>query len=175
MCTAVFGGFYGFTHREKIYDIVGIHPKDFVRGSEQLANGKEPEKIDALTTTINGYSASISKAADGQFWTQAKVNTTVIKFLVDTGASVVALTPMDARRAGFQPHDLHYTAPVNTAAGKVMGAPIHLSKVSVGNVSVRNVRAIVIPEGLSHSLLGMSYLGKLQKVEATKKTLILRK
>ena len=175
ICTAVFGGFYGLIHREAIYEFIGVHPRDFVQSSTDNVNMVAPEPASSQKTTMHGSSASIPKAKDGQFWTEAKVNTTVIRFLVDTGASVVALTPMDAKRAGFRTQDLHYTSPINTASGQIMGAPIHLSRVSVGNVTVRNVRAVVIPKGLSHSLLGMSYLGKLQKVEASRKLLILRK
>jgi aspartyl protease family protein len=123
---------------------------------------------------ISGSAASIRKANDGQYWTEARVNSTSIRFLVDTGASVVALTPLDAQKAGIRPKQLKYNAPVNTAAGQIMAAPIMLDVISVGNVTVRDVRGVVIPDGLPHSLLGMSYLGELQRVEATKTALILR-
>lgn len=169
------GGFYLFTHRPLIYEFIGIHPQDIV---DARAAREEAATIttaaEVTTVSLGGSAASIRKAQDGQFWTDARVNSSHIRFLVDTGASVIALTPTDARKAGFNPKVLEYTAPINTAAGQIMAAPITLKFVSVGNVSVRNVRAVIIPQGLTHSLLGMSFLGELQRVEATKETLILR-
>lgn len=176
MAAALIGAsMMAFVNREAIYEIVGIHPADIVEAkkqresSDQLAMVNEPEP-----PKVSGSAASIRKAADGQFWTEARVNSTTVKFLVDTGASVVALTPEDALKAGFQHRNLVYNAPVNTAAGQIMAANIELKVITIGGVTVRNVRGIVIPDGLSHSLLGMSFLGELQKVEATKSALILR-
>jgi len=168
-------GTMAFVNREAIYDMAGIHPADIVQAkqdreaAENIAVVSEPEP-----PKTNGAVASIQKAADGQYWTEARVNSTTIKFLVDTGASVVALTPEDAQRAGFQLRDLVYDAPVNTAAGRIMAARIDLKVISIGGVTVRKVRGVVIPDGLTHSLLGMSFLGELQKVEATRTALLLR-
>ena len=168
-------GVLAFVNRDVIYEIVGFHPSNMVAENviqpapDTIALVAQPE-----TTQLSGSAASIRKAEDGQFWTEARVNSTTIRFLVDTGASVVALTPMDARKAGFRVKQLTYNAPINTANGQIMAAPIELKIISVGSVTVRNVRGVVIPEGLSHSLLGMSFLGELQRVEATKASLILR-
>jgi len=171
----VVGGFFALTQRETIYEFIGIHPSDI---ADARANRLEQadQKTDQLEVTmlIGGSSTSINKASDGHFWAEARVNSGSVRFLVDTGASVVALTPLDAQKAGFNLHTLNYTAPINTAAGRIMAAPIKLDLVSVGNVTVRNVRAVVIREGLPQSLLGMSYLGELQKVEASRDLLILR-
>ena len=169
------GGALAFVNRAVIYDMVGFHPSDLAKAREQA---QPPETIavvkEPVTSRLSGSAASIRKAEDGQFWTEARVNSTTIKFLVDTGASVVALTPLDAQRAGFRPKELTYNIPINTANGQIMAAAIDLKIISVGSVVVRDVRGVIIPEGLSHSLLGMSFLGELQKVEATKSSLILR-
>lgn len=155
-----------FVNREAVYEFIGIHPADIVKArqdheaSEQIAGVSEPE-----LPKLSGAGASIRKADDGQYWAEARVNSTTIKFLVDTGASVVALTTMDAQKAGFQLRDLIYDAPVNTAAGQIMAARIELKVISIGGVTVRKVRGVVIPDGLSQSLLGMSFLGELQKVK----------
>lgn len=173
IATVILGaGIYAFTHRPMIYELIGFHPKDMVRAEEVNTAIDEAKPVE--TPTISGSAAFIPKADDGQFWTEARVNTTTIRFLVDTGASIVALTPTDAQKAGFQMRELSYNAPVNTAAGQIMAAPIELEIISVGNVTVRDVRGVVIPEGLTHSLLGMSFLGELQKVEASRTSLILR-
>ena len=176
-------GFIALTQREAIYEFIGVHPSDIVQARANRAQARanlmgevsEPQTAPVRTMVVtNGSSTSISKAADGHFWVEARVNSSSVKFLVDTGASVVALTPLDAQLAGINLQTLKYTAQVNTASGPVMAAPVTLSVISVGNVSVRNVRAVVISKGLPHSLLGMSYLGELQTVEVSKGAMILR-
>lgn len=111
---------------------------------------------------------------DGQFWTQARVNTGSVRFLVDTGAGMVALTEMDAKKAGIKTRDLVYDLPIRTAGGENMAARIVLDRVSVGAITVKDVDAMVVPTGLDVSLLGMTYLGELQSIQATPDALTLR-
>ncbi len=118
---------------------------------------------------------ALVKSADGHFWAQGKVNGHSIRFMVDTGASTVTLTMVDARRVGYRKKDLRFVVPVSTAAGQVMGAPIRLEKLSIGGIVLRDVDALVLPKGLQTSLLGMSYLGRLSRFEASKNQLILRR
>ncbi len=169
------GGFLALTQRELIYEFAGIHPRDIVEArANRLELAHQAEKLETTSMMVAGSATSINKSADGHFWAEARVNSGSVLFLVDTGASVVALTPSDAQKAGFDLRNLEYTAPIDTAAGRILAAPLKLDLVSVGNVTVRNVRAVVIREGLPQSLLGMSYLGELQKVEASPDMLILR-
>jgi len=112
--------------------------------------------------------------ASGQFFTHARVNSGRVHFLVDTGASSVALTLNDAKKIGIKPRDLNYNVPISTAGGRNYAAIVTLDSISVGAITIRNVQAFVVPKGLEISLLGMTYLGELQKVEATRDTLFLR-
>lgn len=121
-----------------------------------------------------GGPASIAKAADGHFWAEATVNGKRVRFLVDTGATTVALNAADARRLGLDPKSLSFTRPVTTAAGETRAAPVVLEYVSISGARVNRVEALVIEKGLPTSLLGMSYLGRLSRFEATKTALILR-
>lgn len=118
--------------------------------------------------------ASISKASDGHYWAEADVNGRRVRFLVDTGASAVALTPADALRLGFAPHELDYDYKVTTAAGPARAASVKLASISVAGARVADVDALVIEKGLDTSLLGMTYLGRLSRFEATRSALILR-
>ena len=171
----IVGGFYAMTNREKVYEFVGVHPSDVAKArADRLDQSPTTDKLTTASMVASGSATSISKSPDGHFWTEARVNSSSVKFLVDTGASVVALTPLDAQKAGVDLRNLQYASPINTASGQIMAASVKLDLISVGNVSVRNVRAVVIKKGLPHSLLGMSYLGELQSVEATKGMLILR-
>lgn len=119
--------------------------------------------------------AALTKAEDGHFWADARVNGAQVRVMVDTGATAVALTPYDARRVGLDPDVLVYDAPINTAAGPAHAAVASLERISIAGIEARNVEAIVVPEGLSHSLLGMSYLERLSRIEVTRDTLILRR
>jgi aspartyl protease family protein len=88
----------------------------------------------------------------------------------------VALSEADARRAGLNPASLRYTAQVMTAGGAARGAPVRLNHVAVGSVRLENVQAIVIEgDTLQMSLLGMSFLGRLSRYEATQDRLILER
>jgi len=125
-------------------------------------------------TTSTGGKVSIPKSTrDGQFWTDAKVNNRSVKFLVDTGASSVALTPKDAKAAGVNPRRLDYNVRIQTANGIGRAASVTLKSIKIGNIKVRNVRAIVVEEGLSVSLLGMSYLGQIKDIQVKPDVMIL--
>lgn len=121
----------------------------------------------------------IPRAADGHFWADAVASSDVgrasIHFLVDTGASSVALTADDARRLGLQTDRLIYSRPVSTAQGETRAAPVVLSRLKVGGAELREVKALVMKDGPKTSLLGMSYLGRLSRIEATPEALILRR
>ncbi|WKL55785.1 TIGR02281 family clan AA aspartic protease [Asticcacaulis sp. ZE23SCel15] len=121
-----------------------------------------------------GSVTSIPKSQDGHYWAEARVNDASVKFLIDTGATIVALTPSDALRLGVDADELKYDRLVTTAMGKTEAAVVKLRSVHIGQTEVRDVEAIVIREGLSTSLLGMSYLGRLSGFEATRTALILK-
>jgi aspartyl protease family protein len=123
---------------------------------------------------VAATTAQVSKSADGHYWAEAMVDGKVVRFLVDTGATAVALTADDARRLGYNPAGLDYRYDVITAEGKVKAAAVQLRSISIAGARVDNVDALILERGLHTSLLGMSYLGKLQSFEATRTSLILK-
>ncbi|MDX9996433.1 MAG: TIGR02281 family clan AA aspartic protease [Phenylobacterium sp.] len=133
-------------------------------------------KVQPLTdgAEASGQAASIAKAADGHFWAEADVDGRRVRFLVDTGASAVALTVEDARRLGLDPTTLIYEYSVQTASGQARAAQVRLGSVAIAGARVNDVEAFVIEHGLETSLLGMTYLGRLSRFEATRSSLILR-
>jgi aspartyl protease family protein len=118
--------------------------------------------------------AQVTKSADGHYWAEASVNGSAVRFLVDTGATAVALTSDDAKRLGLDPATLVYGVDVTTADGKTRAAQVKLRSVTVAGARIDNVDALVIESGLKTSLLGMSYLGRLSSFEATRTSLILK-
>jgi aspartyl protease family protein len=141
------------------------------------AEASDASPIAAAATTVapaSGGPASVSKAEDGHYWAEAQVNGRHVRFLVDTGATAVALTAQDAERLGINTRDLDYSNPVRTANGEAHAARVKLASVSVAGARVEDVDALIIDKGLPASLLGMTYLGRLSRFEATPTALILR-
>jgi aspartyl protease family protein len=123
---------------------------------------------------FEGRRVSIAADPSGHYVVDARINGRIVPALVDTGATTVAITTDTARRLGIVPARSAFTQPVATANGIVDAAPVTLRDVRIGGVVVRDVDALVIPgEGLGTNLLGMSFLGRLQKFESSRGRLIL--
>ena len=118
--------------------------------------------------------AYLSRNLSGHFHADGLVNGTHVRFLVDTGASDVALSAADARRIGIDLDSLRYTTAYETANGVIHAARITLDEVSIGGIRLNNVTASVSREGLGQSLLGMSYLARLSSFEIRGERLVLR-
>lgn len=142
-----------------------------------LARSAEREPVRAAAAppppAAEGRDARLAKAADGHYWAEALVDGRHVRFLVDTGATVVALTLDDARRLGLT-KDLVFDHAATTASGPVRAARVKLASVSVSGAKVADVDALVVEKGLQTSLLGMSYLGRLSRIEATPTAMVLR-
>jgi aspartyl protease family protein len=100
----------------------------------------------------------------GHVWLEAAVNGAPVRFLVDTGASFVALTLADAAAAGIGRGSLSFTATMNTANGQAHAAPVRLREVRLGQLSIEDVQGVV-QDGLPISLLGMSFLKRVESWE----------
>ena len=99
----------------------------------------------------------------GHFAVDAYVDNRAIAFMVDTGASLVAIRESDAARLGYYPRQSDYVVRINTANGEGRAAAIDLRTVEVGQIVVHDVRALVVPDAaLSVNLLGMSFLSRVR-------------
>jgi len=105
--------------------------------------------------------AVLPVASDGHFWAQGQTEGGSFRLLVDTGATRVSLTRADAERIGVILTDDAFTETVATPGGPARAAVVTLPWLSVGPTRLENVEAIVFHNGLGHSLLGMSFLGRL--------------
>jgi aspartyl protease family protein len=98
----------------------------------------------------------------GHFITAADINGTSVTVLVDTGATAVALSYEDAQDVGLRPSSLDYDIPVSTANGTAQAARVKIDRITIDNVEVEDVDALVLPEGaLQGTLLGMTFLSRL--------------
>ena len=112
-------------------------------------------------STGSAQTVRLSADASGHYVANGAVNGTSMRFLVDTGATMVALPAASARQAGIR-----YTeAPsgtVQTAGGPTNAYKVKLDTVAIGNVTLNNVDAVVIEQGLTMPLLGMTFLSRME-------------
>ena len=144
------------------------------RGQAQAAVYAPSAAASSVPTPARGADAQVLRSADGHYWAEADIDGRAVRVLVDTGASVVALTRADAQRLGLRLTAADFTRTVQTASGPVRAAAVTLLSVAVAGARIDDVQALVIEEGLEHSLLGMSYLGRLSAFEASPSGLTLR-
>lgn len=111
-------------------------------------------------------SITVPRDSRGHFQTEGRIDGRRLGFMVDTGASVIALNESSAAQIGVRPLRSDYTAVVNTANGSVKAARTRLAMVDIGGLVVRDVDALVLPDtALSENLLGLSFLSKLKRFE----------
>lgn len=143
--------------------------EDFMQIGERVTGEVMPFQG---TENANG-DLVLRRGRDGHFHMEVTINGASIRFLVDTGASIVTLSEDDARRVGYDPSTLDYTMQFSTANGTAWGAPIRIEQMQAGPLIARDVRAAVGGAGMSKSLLGMSFLNQLNGFSVKGDTLIL--
>ena len=112
---------------------------------------------------------------DGHYRVRSDVNGASVVLMVDTGASLVVLSHRDAVRAGFDPEDLSFSQPVSTANGQTYVASVLIGEIAIGPIAYSNVRGAIARRGdLDDSLLGMTFLGRLEGFEFGQDGLTLR-
>ena len=126
-----------------------------------------PNKASAQTVAqASGRSLDIPRDARGHFQTDGRIEGQRVNFMIDTGASLVALNEKSAARFGLRPSRSDYNATVTTANGTIKAARTRLAMIELGGLVVRDVDALVLPdEALSENLLGLSFLSKLKRFE----------
>ncbi len=107
---------------------------------------------------------AVPRSFDGHYYLTLEINGAPIRFVVDTGATDMVLTPQDAARAGLNTANLRYTNRAMTANGMVQTAPVRLDRVELGQITDRRVPAVVNGSPMQESLLGMSYLNLFDRI-----------
>jgi aspartyl protease family protein len=135
---------------------------------------KPPRPMPMGDPETTGRSAYLRKEDDGHFWTTAYVDGVPVRFMVDTGASVIALTKRDALRIGLNLSDMPRSVEMSTANGRVRVASTVLDEVVIDRVKAKDVTAVVIEDGLETSLLGMSFLNQMREWKAGPRAITIR-
>jgi len=128
----------------------------------------------AQPAASDSRAVAISPGSNGHFQVEGRVDGRPLSFMVDTGASVIALTERDAAALGIHPAESDYVAMVKTANGTVRAAPVELGMVEIDDIAVHDVAAVVLPDdALSDNLLGLSFLQRLHRFEYADGKLVL--
>jgi aspartyl protease family protein len=108
----------------------------------------------------------VTAAEDGGFYLVAQVNGQPVRFMIDTGASDIVLSPADARRIGVDTAHLTYGTPSETANGVGYAAAQTIDHIAVGPIAFDHMPVLVNREAMAQSLLGMSFLKRLKAFRA---------
>jgi aspartyl protease family protein len=153
--------------------LIGTDPA--VLAAIQQNGAPVEEAVAPQAAAADGTTFEVAVGPDGHYHVDAEINGRSVAVLVDTGASVVALTADDADAAGIFVRDRDFTGRIQTANGSARVAPVLLDEVTIGDITVRDVRAVVSePGALSVSLLGMTFLNQLDRVDMRSGKLILQ-
>jgi len=123
------------------------------------------EVIPAYAVSEAPHAMTVMRSADGGFYILGSVNGAPVRFVIDTGANGVLLSPDDAKRAGIEIDSLKFASPAETANGVGYMAPVTLPAMTVGQLKLENVAAAVNQAPMSSSLLGMAFLRQMDDVE----------
>jgi aspartyl protease family protein len=126
-----------------------------------MAVTTRPAPAPAVSSGIR--TVTLSNDGRGHFQVEARVEGRAIDFLVDTGASSIALRESSAAKIGIHPSPSDYSVRMQTANGVGKAARVRLDRVEVADIMVRDVDALVVPDdALSTNLLGMSFLSRVK-------------
>lgn len=157
--------------------LAGVMPR--VMGS--VGNRPEPEpqqqaakRAEPAPQSANSRTVTVRSDRLGHFQVEGAVDGRRLDFMVDTGASLVALRERDAAKLGIFPAPRDYTGRTSTANGMIKVAPVRLSSLEVNGIRIFDVQAVVIPdESLGVNLLGMSFLSRVRRFEIANGRLVM--
>ncbi|MEO8619392.1 MAG: TIGR02281 family clan AA aspartic protease, partial [Sphingomicrobium sp.] len=152
-------------------------PATAVAADERPTQLVEPASHEAgpstPATNIFGGATVLKRGAGGHFFTDASVNGMNVNFLVDTGATGVALTTDDAQRMGLVFSPSEFSVIGSGASGPVRGKLVVLDRVTMGGKTVEQVPGAIL-ENAEVSLLGQSFLARMGKIEIEGDEMVIR-
>ena len=123
--------------------------------------------------TVMGDETRVPLAQDGHFWSRAQVNGVEADFLVDTGATLTAVSEETAQAAGLEPDNQRLPIQMTTANGTVSVAMTTVEEMRFGNVAARGLDAVIAPNIGKTNVIGMNLLSRLSGWRVENNVLIL--
>jgi len=154
-------------------------PSSTDKGGDENDNWTTRKAKGGSWSSASGKSSSpsevrLDRAGDSHFYADTEIGGRNVRMMVDSGASIVALTRRDAEAIGINVDDLPVGGSAKTAGGVVPMRMVMLDSVEVDGIEVRGVQAAVIDADMGVSLLGQSFLSKLAAVNVEGDTMTLR-
>jgi aspartyl protease family protein len=122
---------------------------------------------------VLGGETRIPVSRDGHFWLRATVNGSPARFLIDTGATITALSPRTAEAAGLKEQPLRQSVVLKTANGAVEARIGTIDELEFGNIVARDLDAVIAPGLGQTNVIGMNLLSRLASWRVEDNTLIL--
>jgi aspartyl protease family protein len=141
---------------------------------EGVAQRVRSEFAPAYPVATGAHELVVTQDDGGGFFVIGQINGRPVRFLIDTGASDTVLSPADARRLGVDIAALHFDHIVETANGPGYSAPFSATTLAVGPINFANVPMAINQSPMSNSLLGMTFLRRLDSFEVRGSKLVLK-
>ncbi|MGH6964972.1 MAG: retropepsin-like aspartic protease family protein [Phenylobacterium sp.] len=151
--------------------VLGVTYRDELLGVGQRIRGEFSSSYPVAT---GAHELVVSQDPDGGFYLMGRVNGQAVRFLVDTGASETVLSPADAERIGVDAAGLAFDHPSETANGVGYAAPFTADSLAVGTIRFENMPILVNQAPMSSSLLGMTFLKRLESFRVSGRKLYLK-
>ncbi len=152
-------------------------PSDRDASMQQSAVPKAQPTAAYLSEQTQGqgaaYEMTVKANANGHFIVRGEVNGEPVNFVIDTGATDIILSADDAERIGFRAHQLDYSKAYRSANGIVRGAPVQLRHLRIGQIEMYELPASVNEVNIGISLLGMTFLKRLDGYEVSGDRLVM--
>ena len=139
-----------------------------------LRVGEAPVHMSASKSGGKGDKIVLTVGSGGHFMTAGQINGRAVQFMVDTGATSIAMGAQDAERAGIN-YKAGQPVTMSTANGNTQGYRVKLDSVRVGEVEVFGVDAVVTPQAMPFMLLGNSFFGRFQMLRDNDQMTLTRK
>ncbi len=132
------------------------------------------EFVPSYAVATSAHELVVTQEQDGGFYVMAQVNGEPVRFLIDTGASEIVLSPADARRLGVNLDALTFDHAAETANGVGYAAPFTADSIAVGSIRFDDMPMAINQTPMRTSLLGMSFLGRLESFQVNGRRLYLK-
>ncbi|URW76611.1 TIGR02281 family clan AA aspartic protease [Sphingomonas donggukensis] len=131
------------------------------------------DRIGLGSQSVVGDTVRIAMSEDGHFWARVDLNGHSERMLIDSGATLTAVSPATAKAAGIEVSDSGFPVMLNTANGSITAQRASVGRVTLGSLDTHDLGVVVSPAFGDTNVLGMNFLSRLGSWRVEGKTLIL--